>query len=85
MKVIAIQDAPNIDTTISWAKQFNIERAYQKGDIFEVRERIHETHKKYKNGLVIFNNYINKPMEVNPDNFITLDDYRNIKINQIIE
>ena len=78
MKVIAIQDAPNIDTTISWAKEFNIERAYQKGDIFE-------THKKYKNGLVIFNNYINKPMEVNPDNFIKLDDYRMIKINQIIE
>jgi len=78
MKVIAIQNAPNIDTTISWAKEFNIERAYQKGDIFE-------THKKYKNGLVIFNHYINKPMEVNPDNFITLDDYRMIKINQIIE
>jgi len=78
MKVIAIQDTPNIDTTISWAKEFNIERAYQKGDIFE-------THKKYKNGLVIFNNYTNKPMEVNPDNFITLDDYRMIKINQIIE
>ena len=78
MKVIAIQDAPNIWSTISWAKKFNIERAYQKGDIFE-------THKKYKNGLVIFNHHINKPMEVNSDNFITLDDYRMIKINQIIE
>ena len=50
MKVIAIQNAPDIDTS-SWGKQFNIERAYQKGDIFEI-------HKKYKNGLVIFNHHI---------------------------
>ena len=78
MKVIAIQNAPDIDTTISWAKEFNIERAYKKGDIFK-------THKKYKNVLVIFNHYIDEPMDVNPDNFITLDEFRNIKINQIIK
>ena len=80
MKVIAINNAPNVDTKIdcSWAKKFNIERAYYKGDIFN-------TSPEYNKLLVIFNHYVNEWMEVNKDNFITLEQWREKQINKIIK
>jgi hypothetical protein len=79
MKVIAIKEAPNIDTTISWAKKFNIDRAYQKADIFETKNE------NFQNDPVIFNYHINDFMHVNPENFQSLEDYREKQLDSIIQ
>lgn len=79
MKVIAIHNDPDIDTTISWAKIFNLERAYYKGDIFETKEVNPQS-----NELIIFNHHVQDLMEVNPENFQSLDEYRKNQINEIL-
>lgn len=79
MKVIAINNAPDIDTTPSWAKKFNLNRAYTKFDIFNTKNE-----NFFKNIPVIFHPDINDFMEVTPENFQPLDQFRESIINQFI-
>ena len=79
MKVIAINNAPDIDTTPSWAKKFNLNRAYTKFDIFNTKNE-----NFFKNIPVIFHPVINDFMEVTPENFQPLDQFRESIINQFI-
>jgi hypothetical protein len=57
MKVIAINNAPDILPNIEWVKKFNLERAYFKYDIFDTKT-IGEDE------LVIYNHHIQEYMEV---------------------
>ena len=70
MKVIAINDAP--------LPQNRDNRAYYVGDIFEVYD-------KRKSYLIIYNHKLEVNMDVNPDNFITLEEWREIQLNKILE
>lgn len=73
MKVIAINDAP-LPQNMSFFER----RAYYVGDIFEVYD-------KRKSYLIIYNHKLEVNMDVNPDNFITLEEWREIQLNKILE
>jgi hypothetical protein len=84
MKVIAINDAPIPQ------KGYNhnciyYERAYYKGDIFEVYDRTtwggNVVTKEY---LIIYHDKLETTMDVDPENFITLEEYRDKKIDNIL-
>jgi hypothetical protein len=78
MKVIAINDAPFRSPHHHNGVYY--ERAYCKGDIFEVYDRSTwgtEDH------LIIYHDKLETTMDVNPDNFITLEDYREQQIDKL--
>ena len=78
MKVIAINDAP---IPKKGHNGVYYERAYCKGDIFEVRDRLTwgtEDH------LIIYHDKLETTMDVDPENFITLEEHRDKKINKIL-
>ena len=91
MRVIAIKDAPIIDDTrlISrWQtnnslKDCGLTQAYKVGDIFDV-SRSHLDPKHHRTYMVIFNHHIGSYMEVNYENFITLDEHRENQINELL-
>jgi hypothetical protein len=74
MRVIAIKDAPIVDPH---------EWAYKVGDIFDVSKSYSDSnhHRTY---MVIFNHHIGSYMEVNYENFISLDEYRDNQINELL-
>jgi hypothetical protein len=86
MRVIAIKDAPIVPPTTCNLKQvkftFN-NTAYKVGDIFYLSKAYSDPnyHRTY---MVIFNHHIGSYMEVNYDNFISIDEYRDNQINELL-
>ena len=71
-KIIAIKDAP-----IPIQPWGGLDRAYYKGDIFNLR---------ISNGMyIIYHPILDEEMEVNKNNFLSLDDFRDNQINKIID
>lgn len=79
MKVIAINDAPFRSPHHHNGVYY--ERAYHKGDIFEVYDRTSTSWGK--DYLIIYHDKLETTMDVNPDNFITLEDYREQQIDKL--
>jgi hypothetical protein len=79
MRVIAIKDAPFLPPR-EW---HNLTQAYKVGDIFDVSKSYSDSnhHRTY---MVIFNHHIGSYMEVNYENFISLDEYRDNQINELL-
>lgn len=82
MKVIAINDAP-IPQKGYHHKGVYYERAYYKGDIFELYDR-HSWNSHDKAYLIIHHDKLETTMDVDPENFITLDVYRQQQIDKIL-
>jgi hypothetical protein len=80
MKVIAISDAPLTERGYTH-KGKHYERAYCKGDIFEVHDR---TTWGTEDHLIIYHNKLETTMDVDPERFITLEEHRDKKINKIL-
>jgi hypothetical protein len=81
MKVIAINDAP-IPNRGYHHNGVYYDRAYYKGNIFEVYDRSTwgtEDH------LIIYHDKLETTMDVDPENFITLEEYRDKKIDKILK
>ena len=77
MKVIAINDAPIPERGyINKGKHY--ERAYYKGDVFEIYDS-----SKFKDYLIIYHDKLETTMDVDPKNFITLREYREIKLKEL--
>lgn len=81
MKVIAINDAPIPERGYNH-KGVYYERAYLKGDIFEVYDR-HSWNSHDKAYLIICHDKLETTMDVDPNNFITLEEWRNQKLNKL--
>jgi hypothetical protein len=79
MKVIAIKDAPIRDLGYMSNGVF-YSRLYNKGDIFEA---FYEQDKKIN--LIIQHDKFNADIQVDPDNFVDLDEWRESKINQVLQ
>lgn len=98
MKVIAINDAP-IPENGYYSNGVYLDRAYYKGDIFDVLSdnsgvnsnglstewTWQDEPSSPSDWLVIYHDKINAEMEVRASNFITLDEFRNKKINEILK
>lgn len=79
MKVIAINDAP-IPEKGYYHKGVYYDRAYYKGNMFEVYDRATwgtEDH------LIIYHDKLETTMDVYPGNFITLEEFRNQKLDKL--
>ena len=76
MKVIAIKDAP---TPISgyYHNGVYLDRAYYKGDIFEVEEIFIDSY-------VIWHNKLKTKMEVNNNRFISLEKWREQQLDKLL-
>jgi hypothetical protein len=94
MRVIAIKDAPIVVhppsvrhvTSSKWSKlrdENGTEQAYKVGDIFDLSKK-HSDLKNHRTYMVIFNHHIGSYMEVNYENFISLDEYRENQINELL-
>jgi hypothetical protein len=81
MKVIAINDAPTPENGY-YSRGIYLDRAYHKGDIFECQE---ESKPAYTGYMIIWHDKLEAEMEVDSNNFITLEEYRNSQIDKIIE
>ncbi len=79
MKVIAIKDAP-IPQKGYHHKGKYYERAYHKDDVFEVYDRSTWGTEDY---LIIWHDKLETTMDVDPDNFITLREHREIKLKEL--
>ena len=79
MRVIAINDAP-IPEKGYYHRGVYINRAYHKGNIFEVYDRpIHPN-----DYLIIYHHILEMNMDVDPNNFLTLEEYRNKQLNKLL-
>ena len=81
MKVIAINDAPTPKNGYSTNGVY-LDRAYYKGDIFEVYDR---TTWGTEDHLIIQHDKLETTMDVDPENFITLAENRDKKIDKILK
>ena len=82
MKVIATNDAP-IPQKGYYHRGVYVNRAYYKGDIFESYETFGDerVNSLY---LVILHHKLGTEMEVDSNNFITLEEYRNQQLDKIL-
>ena len=82
MKVIAINDAPTPKNGYH-SNGVYLDRAYYKGDIFESYETFGDerVNSLY---LVILHHKLGTEMEVDSNNFITLEEYRNQQLDKIL-
>ena len=87
MRVIAIKDAPIVSPT-KLVKINNVFKkvtfnntAYKVGDIFDLSKSYSDPN---YHRMVIFNHHIGSYMEVNYENFISLDEYRENQINELL-
>jgi hypothetical protein len=79
MKVIAISDAPLTERGYTH-KGKHYERAYYKGDVFEIYDGSMFRTEDY---LIIYHDKLEITMDVDADNFITLREYRENKLNEL--
>lgn len=77
MKVIAICDAPLTYSGYIY-NDIYYQRAYYRGDIFEVYQWT-------ELGLIILHDKLEIVMDVDPQNFITLDEWRQERISQVVD
>lgn len=79
IKVIAIKDSPILPIgTDSYEKNgVYHERAYYKGDIFDVHRN--------DGWLIVYNHRIGINMDVNSDNFIKLEEWREKRLNELLK
>jgi hypothetical protein len=81
MKVIAINDAP-IPERGYYHNSVYLDRAYYKGDIFKV---IEDGFNKMGGGhIIIWHDKLDVEMDVDSNNFITLEEYRNRQLDKIL-
>jgi len=78
MKVIAINDSPIPESGYHHNGVY-IDRAYYLGDIFEVYDKP----KWGKDYLIIYHHKLKENMDVNPENFISLEEWREQKLNEL--
>ena len=88
MKVIAIKDAP-IPKNGYYSNGVYLDRAYYKGDVFDsyfLRPQYTNWGSKPSSSgfMVIWHDKLQAEMEVDSNNFITLEEWRNSQINKII-
>ena len=86
MKVIAINDAPTAtDKYFMLRNHINgvyLDRAYYKGDIFTVME---DGFNKMGGGrILIWHNKLEAEMDVDANNFLTLEEYREKQLDKIL-
>lgn len=79
MKVIAINDAP-IPQKGYYHNGVYYERAYYKGDVFEIYDG---SMFKTEDYLIIYHDKLEITMDVDTKNFITLIEHRENKLNQL--
>ena len=82
MKVIAINDAPTPKNGYH-SNGVYLDRAYYKGDIFECHED-NEPFLEKGQAMVILHHKLGAEMEVDSNNFITLEEYRNQQLDKIL-
>ena len=80
MKVIAISDAPLTERGYTH-KGKHYERAYYKGDVFEIYDGSMFRTEDY---LIIYHDKLEITMDVDAERFITLEEHRDKKINKIL-
>ena len=80
MKVIAIKDAPITKHGYTHKSKF-YDKAYSEGDVFEVHDRTTWGTEDY---LIIYHDKLETNMDVDPDNFITLREYREQQLNKLL-
>lgn len=78
MKVIAIADAP-IPKKGYYHNGVYINRAYYKGNIFQVYDK--PIHNDY---LIIYHHILEMNMDVDPSNFISIEEYREKQLDKIL-
>lgn len=84
MKVIAIADAP-IPKKGYYHNGVYMDRAYYKGNIFEVYDStLSNDILPQPDYLIIYHDILEMNMDVDPNNFITLEEYRNKQIDSIL-
>lgn len=81
MKVIAINDAP-IPEKGYYHNSVYLDRAYYKGNIFKVTED--GFNKMGSSRIIIWHDKLDVEMDVDANNFITLEEYRNKQLNKIL-
>ena len=82
MKVIAINDSPIPNNGYYFFNGVYLDRAYYKGDIFTVME---DGFNKMGGGrILIWHNKLEAEMDVDANNFLTLEDYREKQIDKIL-
>ena len=79
MKVIAIKDAPSLPNGFFTFRGKTFGRAYLKGDIFVVSDR----DDGHPDELIIEHPLIGDTMLCKRSNFMTLEEFRQIKLEQI--
>lgn len=79
MKVIAIKDAPSVGGFSFRGKTFD--KAYSKGDIFVVSDRDREHH--IREEILIEHPLIGDVMMCKRSNFMSLEEFRQIKLEQL--
>ena len=80
MKVIAINDAP-IPKRGYYHNGVYMDRAYYKGNIFQVYDI---TLTKSTDYLIIYHHILEMNMDVDPSNFISIEEYREKQLNKIL-
>lgn len=80
MKVIAINDAP-IPQRGYYHNGVYMDRAYYKGNIFQVYDI---TLTKSTDYLIIYHHILEMNMDVDPSNFISIEEYREQQLNKIL-
>lgn len=79
MKVISIKDAPLAQNGFTYNGVY-LDRAYYRGDIFEVAPK--SISDKF---FIILHDKLGFEMAVDKLNFISLEEYRNQKINKLLD
>ena len=82
MKVIAINDAPTPKNGYH-SNGVYLDRAYYKGDIFESYETFGDERVKSVY-LVIWHDKLEAEMEVDSNNFMILEEYRDMKLDSLL-
>jgi len=82
MKVIAIKDAPVPITKSGFTRKGKFyDKAYYRGDVFEVHDRTTWGTEDY---LIIYHDKLEINMDVDSKNFITLREYREQQLNKLL-
>ena len=79
MKVIAIKDAPVPITKSGFTRKGKFyDKAYYRGDVFDIWDNPNADY------LEIYHDKLEMTMDVDPDNFITLREYREQQLNNLL-
>ncbi len=77
MKLIAIKDAPITKHGFTHRGKF-YDKAYSEGDVFDIWDNPNADY------LEIYHDKLEITMDVDPDNFITLREYREQQLNKLL-